>query len=48
MYRSRSCGNVEIAQRFPRAVGAVGNCESVFHGFHGPAFPQLSFQVIAG
>ena len=44
--RRRSCGNVGIpplVAGFPRAVGRVGNRSWVFHAFHGPSFPQLSF-----
>jgi hypothetical protein len=37
----RSCGNVGIAQRFPRAVGRVENVGLVFQAFHGTSFPQL-------
>ena len=35
----RGCGNVGIAQRFPRAVGAEENLVLVFLGVHGPSFP---------
>jgi hypothetical protein len=39
--RLRSCWNVGIATRFPRAVGRVENLILVFHAFHGPSFQQL-------
>src|SRR4051812_28716292 len=34
----RSCWNMEIATRFPRAVGRVENLILVFHAFHRPSF----------
>ena len=37
----RSCWNVKIATRFPRAVGRVENLILVFHAFHRPSFQQL-------
>ena len=38
--RRRGGGNVEIARRFPRAVGAEGNLLLVFLRVHGPSFPR--------
>jgi len=35
----RGCGNVGIAQRFPRTVGRVENLLLVFQAFHGPSLP---------
>ena len=37
----RGCGNVGIAERFPRAVGTEENLGLVFQAFHGPSFPRL-------
>src|SRR5438270_13790761 len=39
----RGGGNVEIAQRFPRAVGREGNLLSVFLPSHNPSFPRPSW-----
>ena len=38
------CGNPAGFAGFPRAVERVENLGLVFHAFHGPAFPQLSFR----
>ena len=38
--RRRGCGNVGIAQRFPRALGNEGNLLLVFLVFHRASFPQ--------
>src|SRR6266446_984170 len=40
--RSRGGGNVGIAQRFPRAVGAEENLPLVFLRVHNPALPRPS------
>ena len=40
--RRRGCGNVGIAERFPRALGNEGNLLLVFLVFHRPSFPQPS------
>src|SRR5260370_41336889 len=36
----QGCGNVESAERFPRAGERVENLVLVFQAFHGPPFPQ--------
>jgi hypothetical protein len=48
IYRNsgQGCGNVGIAERFPRAVGRVENLILVFHAFHRPVIPTAWLRLI--
>jgi hypothetical protein len=42
----QGCGNVGIAERFPRAVGRVENLILVFHAFHRPVISTAWSRLI--